>query len=260
MAGWAWTLAWTSAQRHLLQKASPACSCRGSPRTAPGHAHRPVLLYLHVCTPPPLTPRAQGPCVPPVSWRLHQDRPSTGHALPRGTSNKGEDWSPTPRPGTGQGPRGPLSEPVNGNQGCLHPAGNLCTGTRDAYTQPGFQSRGCACSSASGLPLPGPRVGARGRVQAGTGSGRSGVGEVGPRLSGLRLVLRRRGDEGVQHPGQQEHRVDVTRGGSHHSPGRAGGRAGSRSGGGFLPQHRVRAGLPGRAAACPASFMMPREQ
>lgn len=36
---------------------------------------------------------------------------------------------------------------------------------------------------------------------------------MGPRRSGLRLVLGRRGDEGVQHLGQQEHRVGVTRGG-----------------------------------------------
>ena len=54
--------------------------------------------------------------------------------------------------------------------------------------------------------------------------------------------------------------MDVTRGGRRHSPGRAGGGAGSRSGGQVLPQHRVSAGLRSLVAACPGSFMMPHEQ
>lgn len=115
-----------------------------------------------------------------VPWRPHQDRPSTGHALPRGHINKGGDWSPTPRPGTGR-VRGPLSEPVHGNQGCLHPAGFSRVGAVSA-------------------PLP-PASAA---WPQGWRSGAEWVGGGGSPSLWTKAGSRSRG-RGVQHLGQQEH-------------------------------------------------------
>lgn len=236
----------------LLLQREPADRPRPRPQARP-----PVSPRLHATpTDPTCAGTVRASCVLATTsgQAKHRARAPQGHIQQgRGLVSHPQAWhgagATRPAERTCERESGmptPSREPVHGNQGCLHPAG--------------FSEQGLCLLLCLRPPPAWPQGWRRGRVQAGTGSGRSGVREVGPRLSGLRLVLRRRGDEGVQHPGQQEHRVDVTRGGSHRSPGRAGGRAGSRSGGGFLPQHRVRAGLPGRAAACPASFMMPREQ